>query len=214
VLVASSSEVYGDHPEEQLLREDARRIYGPTTARRWAYADSKAIDEFLALAWHEERGLACVIVRLFNTVGPRQSGQYGMVIPRFVQSALSGRPLEVHGDGTQTRCFCHVEDTVRGLEGLMADTTTSGEIYNVGSQERISIGELAERVRERTESSSEIAFVPYEDVFPHGSMEEMFHRVPSIEKIDAAIGWQPTRSLDDILDDVIAFERTRVETPA
>jgi UDP-glucose 4-epimerase len=214
VLVASSSEVYGDHPEEQLLREDARRIYGPTTARRWAYADSKAIDEFLALAWHEERGLDCVIVRLFNTVGPRQSGQYGMVIPRFVQSALSGRPLEVHGDGTQTRCFCHVEDTVRGLEGLMADTTTSGEIYNVGSQERISIGELAERVRERTESSSEIAFVPYEDVFPHGSMEEMFHRVPSIEKIDAAIGWQPTRSLDDILDDVIAFERTRVETPA
>ena len=114
VLVASSSEVYGDHPEEALLREDARRIYGPTTARRWAYADSKAIDEFLALAWHEERDLDCVIVRLFNTVGPRQSGQYGMVIPRFVQAALAGRPLEVHGDGTQTRCFCHVLDTVRG----------------------------------------------------------------------------------------------------
>ena len=214
VLVASSSEVYGDHPEEALLREDARRIYGPTTARRWAYADSKAIDEFLALAWHEERGLDCVIVRLFNTVGPRQSGQYGMVIPRFVQAALAGRPLEVHGDGTQTRCFCHVADTIRGLKGLMDDAATSGEIYNVGSQERIAIRELAERVRKTTDSASEIVFVPYEEVFPHGAMEEMFHREPSIEKIGAAIGWGPTRTLDDILADVIAFERTRVEAAA
>lgn len=214
VLVASSSEVYGDHPEEQLLREDARRIYGPTTARRWAYADSKAIDEFLALAWHEERGLDCVIVRLFNTVGPRQSGQYGMVIPRFVQAALAGKPLEVHGDGTQTRCFCHVADTIRGLKGLMDDAATSGELYNVGSQERIAIRELAERVRKTTDSASEIVFVPYEEVFPHGAMEEMFHREPSIEKIGAAIGWAPTRTLDDILADVIAFERTRVEAAA
>jgi UDP-glucose 4-epimerase len=214
VLVASSSEVYGDHPEEQLLREDARRIYGPTTARRWAYADSKAIDEFLALAWHEERDLDCVIVRLFNTVGPRQSGQYGMVIPRFVQSALTGRPLEVHGDGTQTRCFCHVADTVRGLRGLMDESGTSGELYNVGSQDRIAIRELAERVRQKVGSASEIVFVPYEDVFPHGAMEEMFHREPSIEKIRAAIGWEPSRSLDDILSDVIAFERERVEAPA
>jgi UDP-glucose 4-epimerase len=214
VLVASSSEVYGDHPEEQLLAEDARRIYGPTTARRWAYADSKAIDEFLALAWHEERALDCVIARLFNTVGPRQSGQYGMVIPRFVQSALAGRPLEVHGDGTQTRCFCHVADTVRGLKGLLEDTATSGELFNVGSQERIAIRELAERVRTKAGSSSEITFVPYEDVFPHGSMEEMFHRVPSIEKIGAAIGWGPTRLLDEILEDVIVFERGRVEAPA
>src|ERR687892_938836 len=211
VLVASSSEVYGDHPEEQLLREDARRIYGPTTARRWAYADSKAIDEFLALAWHEERDLDCVIARLFNTVGPRQqSGQYGMVIPRFVQAALTGRPLEVHGDGTQTRCFCHVADTVRGLKGLMDDAGTSGDLYNVGSQERIPIRDLAERVRDRVGSSSEIHFVPYEDVFPHGAMEEMFHREPSIEKIRTAIGWEPSRSLDHILADVIAFERERV----
>ena len=213
VLVASSSEVYGDHPEEQLLAEDARRIYGPTTARRWAYADSKAIDEFLALAWHEERDLDCIIARLFNTVGPRQSGQYGMVIPRFVQSALGDRPLEVHGDGTQTRCFCHVADTVRGLHGLM-ESGVSGALFNVGSQERIAIGELAERVRAKVASSSEITFVPYEDVFPHGSMEEMFHRVPSIEKIGAAIGWAPTRTLDEILDDVVEFERGRVETPA
>jgi UDP-glucose 4-epimerase len=207
VLVASSSEVYGDHPEEQLLREDARRIYGPTTARRWAYADSKAIDEFLALAWHEERNLDCVIVRLFNTVGPRQSGQYGMVVPRFVQAALAGEPLEVHGDGTQTRCFCHVADTVRGLKGLVDEPRISGELYNVGSQERIAIRELAERVLRVTGSASRIEFVPYEDVFPHGAMEEMFHREPSIDKIRAAIGWEPERGLDEILADVIAHAR-------
>ncbi len=214
VLVASSSEVYGDHPEEQLLAEDARRIYGPTTARRWAYADSKAIDEFLALAWHEERGLDCVIARLFNTVGPRQSGQYGMVIPRFVQAALAGRPLEVHGDGTQTRCFCHVADTVRGLKGLVEEQSTAGEIFNIGSQERIAIGALADLVRAKAASGSDVTFVPYEEVFPHGAMEEMFHRVPSIEKIGSAIGWAPTKLLDEILDDVIAYERAKVETPA
>jgi UDP-glucose 4-epimerase len=207
VLVASSSEVYGDHPDEQLLREDARRIYGPTTARRWAYADSKAMDEFFALARHEERGLDCVIARLFNTVGPRQSGQYGMVIPRFVQAALTGRPLEVHGDGTQTRCFCHVTDSVRALKGLMDDGATSGEIFNVGSQQRIRIHDLAELVREKTGSSSEIVFVPYERVYPHGSMEEMFHRIPSIEKIRAAIGWEPERDLQAILDDVVSHLR-------
>ena len=214
VLVASSSEVYGDHPEEALLREDARRIYGPTTARRWAYADSKAIDEFLALAWHEERDLDCVIARLFNTVGPRQSGQYGMVIPRFVQAALTGRPLEVHGDGMQTRCFCHVSDTIRGLKGLMDTPETSGDLFNVGSQERIAIRDLAQRVLEKTASASEVVFVPYEDVFPHGAMEEMFHREPSIERIGAATGWTPSRSLDDILSDVVAYERGRVEAAA
>jgi UDP-glucose 4-epimerase len=214
VLVASSSEVYGDHPEEALLREDARRIYGPTTARRWAYADSKAIDEFLALAWHEERDLECVIARLFNTVGPRQSGQYGMVIPRFVQAALAGRPLEVHGDGTQTRCFCHIADTVLGLRGLMGSPDTTGELFNVGSQERITIRDLAERVRAKVDSRSDIVFVPYEDVYPHGAIEEMFHREPSLEKIGSAIAWAPTRTLDEILDDVVAYERGRVEATA
>jgi UDP-glucose 4-epimerase len=207
VLVASSSEVYGDHPEEEALREDARRIYGPTTARRWAYADSKAMDEFFALARHEERGLDCVIARLFNTVGPRQSGQYGMVIPRFVSAALAGRPLQVHGDGTQTRCFCHVSDTVRALKGLMDEPATAGQIFNVGSQERIAIRDLAERVRAKTASSSEIALVPYEEVYPHGAMEEMFHRVPSLEKIRGAIGWAPERDLDTILNDVIRYRR-------
>jgi UDP-glucose 4-epimerase len=214
VLVASSSEVYGDHPGEEQLEETARRIYGPTTATRWAYAAAKAIDEFLALARHKEDGLDCVIARLFNTVGPRQRGQYGMVIPRFVQAALAGQPLEVHGDGTQTRCFCHVSDTVRGLKGLMDDSGTSGELYNVGSQERIAIRDLARRVVEHTESSSEIVFVPYEEVFPHGAMEEMFHREPSIEKIGNAIAWAPTRSLDDILTDVVAYERRKVEAAA
>ncbi len=214
VLVASSSEVYGDHPEEALLREDARRIYGPTTARRWAYADSKAIDEFLALAWHEERDLECVIARLFNTVGPRQSGQYGMVVPRFVQAALAGRPLEVHGDGTQTRCFCHVSDTVAALRGLMEAPETTGDLYNVGSQERIAISDLAERVRAKVGSRSEITFVPYEQVYPHGAMEEMFHREPSLEKIGAAIGWSPARTLDEILEDVVLYERQRVEAAA
>jgi UDP-glucose 4-epimerase len=214
VLVASSSEVYGDHPEEQLLREDARRIYGPTTARRWAYADSKAMDEFFALARHEERGLDCVIARLFNTVGPRQSGQYGMVIPRFVQAALGGEPLEVHGDGTQTRCFCHVTDSARALKGLMEERATVGQIYNVGSQERVRIRDLAERVLEKTASSSPIVFVPYEQVYPHGKMEEMFHRVPSIEKVRDAIGWEPERDLETILDDVIAHSRGQQLQPA
>jgi UDP-glucose 4-epimerase len=207
VLIASSSEVYGDHPEESPLVEDARRIYGPTTARRWAYADTKAIDEFLALALHEERGLDCVIARLFNTVGPRQSGRYGNVVPRFVQWALAGEPLEIHGDGTQTRCFCHVSDVVRGLKGLVDEPSTAGEIYNIGSTDRITIAQLAERVKQATESSSEVSFVPYEQVYPRGIEEEMFHRAPSIEKIGAAIGWAPTVELDAIIADVMAHQR-------
>src|SRR5947209_13287512 len=163
VLVASTSEIYGDRREPELLEEQSRRIYGPTTARRWAYAESKALDEFLALAYHQERGLDCVIVRLFNTVGPRQSGQYGMVIPRFVAAALAGRPLEIHGDGTQTRCFCHVQDTIRALRALMDDRSLSGEIYNIGSQEQIRITELAQRVLTLTGSSSTTVPVPYDE---------------------------------------------------
>jgi len=208
VLIASSSEVYGDHREEVLLDEKARRIYGPTTAKRWAYADSKAMDEFLALARHEEEGLSCVIVRLFNTVGPRQSGQYGNVIPRFVQQALSGRPLEVHGDGTQTRCFCHVSDIIRGLKGLVDDQSISGDVFNVGSTERIRIVDLAQRVLDATGSDAEIVFLPYEEVYGYGIDEiEMFHRAPSIEKIRAATGWEPSVDLEHILADVIEHGR-------
>jgi nucleoside-diphosphate-sugar epimerase len=206
VLVASTSEVYGDHREERALSENDRRIYGPTTQRRWSYADSKAIDEFLALAYHQERGLDCVIVRLFNTVGPRQSGQYGMVVPRFVRAALANEALEIHGDGTQTRCFCHVQDTIRALAALMSNDSTSGEIYNVGSQYRVSILELADRVREATGSSSELVHVPYEEVYGQG-IEDMIHRMPSIEKVQAAVAWTPGLGLDEILADVIESVR-------
>src|SRR5207249_850627 len=160
VLIASSSEVYGDHREERALVEDDRRVYGPVTERRWLYADSKAMDEFLALAFHQERGLDCVIARIFNTVGPRQSGQYGMVIPRFVERALAGAPLEVHGDGLQTRSFCHVSDTVRALVGLMEARSISGEIFNIGSSERVRIIDVAQRVLELTRSKSELEFLP------------------------------------------------------
>jgi UDP-glucose 4-epimerase len=206
VLVASTSEVYGDRREPEPLVEDGRRMYGPTTSRRWAYAESKALDEFLALAYHQERGLDCVIVRLFNTVGPRQSGQYGMVVPRFVSAALAGRPLEIHGDGTQTRCFCHVQDTIRALTGLMDATGVSGEIFNVGSTERVTINELAQRVLEQTASQSKIVAVPYDEVYGQG-IEDMLHRQPSIDKISSAVGWEPTFGLDGILEDVIRHVR-------
>ncbi len=206
VLIASSSEVYGDHRDERPLVEESRRIYGPTTARRWAYADSKAMDEFLALAYHQERGLDCVIARLFNTVGPRQSGQYGMVIPRFVERALAGEPLEVHGDGTQTRCFCHVDDTIAALKDLAETDDLVGEVFNVGSTEPIRIIDLAECVRTLTESRSQIVFVPYSEVYGHG-IDDMLHRTPSIDKIHASTGWAPVRDLHRILRDVIDDKR-------
>jgi UDP-glucose 4-epimerase len=206
VLVASTSEIYGDRTEPEALAEDSRRLYGPTTARRWAYAESKALDEFLALAYHQERGLDCVIARLFNTVGPRQSGEYGMVIPRFVSAALAGRPLEIHGDGTQTRCFCHVRDTIRALAALM-ESGASGEIYNVGSTERVTILDLADRVRELTRSSSEVVHVPYDRVYGQG-IEDMLHRQPSVAKIESAVGWRPTRDLEEILRDVVEHVRS------
>jgi UDP-glucose 4-epimerase len=206
VLVASTSEVYGDHREERPLTEGDRRIYGPTTQRRWAYADSKAMDEFLALAYHQERGLDCVIVRLFNTVGPRQSGQYGMVIPRFVEGAIANAPLEIFGDGNQTRCFCHVADTIEALHQLM-ERGASGEIYNVGNRERIRIDELARRIIELTGSSSGVEHIPYDKVYGQG-IEDMLHRIPDTTKIHEAVGWEPHRSLDEILADVIEHVRT------
>ncbi len=218
VLVASSSEIYGDHREEKPLEETARRVYGPTTARRWLYADSKAMDEHLALGYHRERGLDCVVVRLFNTVGPRQSGRYGMVIPRFVEHALAAEPLEIHGDGSQTRCFCHVADTIRALRDLMDERSLTGEIFNVGSTERIRILDLAERVIAATGSASETVFVPYDRVYGQG-IEDMLHRIPATEKVRAAIGWGPRYDLDRILTEVIAERRVadagaRAETAA
>jgi UDP-glucose 4-epimerase len=208
VFVASTSEVYGDHREQRPLTESDRRVYGPTTQRRWAYADSKAMDEFLALAYAHERGLDCVIGRLFNTVGPRQSAQYGMVIPTFVERALAGEPLEIHGDGSQTRCFSHVNDVVRALRALMEARDSSGEIFNIGSANKASIRHLADRVLELTGSPSEIKYIPYDKVYGQG-IEDMLHREPSIEKINAATGWAPEYSLDDILTAVVAERRER-----
>jgi UDP-glucose 4-epimerase len=206
VLIASSSEVYGDHREERPLREEDRRVYGPVTERRWLYADSKAMDEFLALAYHQERGLDCVIARFFNTVGPRQSGRYGMVIPNFVQNALAGAPLEVHGDGTQTRSFCHVTDTVRAVRALADDTSIAGEIFNVGGTERVRMIDLARRVLDMTASKSQIEFVPYDEVYGLG-IEDTLHREPAIDKIGSATGWRPSLDLDRILADVVDHTR-------
>jgi UDP-glucose 4-epimerase len=213
VLIASSSEVYGDHREERPLTEDDRRVYGPVTERRWLYADSKAMDEFLALGFHQERGLDCVIARFFNTVGPRQSGQYGMVIPRFVERAVAGAPLEVHGDGTQTRSFCHVSDMVRATIGLMEARNISGEIFNIGSSERVRILDLAHRVLELAESKSELTFVPHSEVYGLG-VEDVRHREPSTEKIRDAIGWRPSLDLNRILADVIDYTRRAPPVPS
>ena len=212
VLLASTSEVYGKSADLPF-REEADRVMGPTVKSRWSYAESKAIDEFLGLAYHKQFGLPVVICRFFNTVGPRQTGTYGMVIPRLVQQALTNQPLTVYGDGQQTRCFCNVKDTVRAVIDLAASPKSIGEIYNVGSQEEITILALAERIRERTGSTSELVRVPYEKAYEKG-FEDMQRRVPSIDKIRAAIGWQPTFSLDQTLDAVIAYFRQNAPASA
>lgn len=206
LLLASTSEVYGKSTAIPF-REDSDRVMGPTTKSRWSYAESKAIDEFLALAYHKQFGVPVVICRFFNTVGPRQTGSYGMVIPRMVQKALAGQPITVHGDGNQTRCFCNVKDAVRAVLALANEPQAIGEIFNVGSQEEVTIRQLAERVKARTASTSEIVYIPYEQAYEKG-FEDMSRRVPSIEKIRAAVGWQPTFSLDQTLDEVIAYFRT------
>jgi UDP-glucose 4-epimerase len=207
VLVASSSEVYGDHREERPLNETDRRIYGPTTEKRWLYADSKAMDEHLALSYHLERGLDCVIVRLFNTVGPRQTGQYGMVIPNFVTQAMSGSPITVFGTGLQTRCFCHVRDVVRAMLALIEHPDAVGEVVNIGSTEEVSMLELARRVKTLTGSKSEIVLVPYAEAYEAG-FEDMPRRVPDIAKARRMIGFAPTATLDDILRSVIEHQRS------
>jgi len=204
VLIASTSEVYGKS-KAFPFREDGDLVMGPSTTGRWSYACSKAIDEFLALAYWKERKLPTVVARLFNTVGPRQTGRYGMVVPTFVGQALSGRPLTVFGDGRQTRCFCHVDDVVTALVDLMQlGDAAYGEVFNIGSQEEISMLGLADRVRELTDSGSEIVLVPYEEAYEAG-FEDMPRRYPAIEKIEGAVGWIATRSLDEILGDVVRF---------
>ena len=203
VLVASTSEVYG-LSEQVPFREDGNLVMGATTKGRWSYACSKAIDEFLALAYWRERKLPTVVVRLFNTVGPRQTGQYGMVIPTFVRQALAGRPITVYGDGKQTRCFGYVGDVVGALVALMEHPDATGQVFNIGSNEEVTILEVAERVKELTRSDSEIVFVPYDEAYEEG-FEDMPRRVPDITKVNQLVGFQPKIKLDGILEQVIAY---------
>jgi UDP-glucose 4-epimerase len=202
ILIASTSEVYGKS-DAIPYREDADRVMGPTIKSRWSYAESKAMDEFLGLAYHKQFGVPVVIGRLFNTVGPRQTGTYGMVIPRLAKQAVSGQALTVYGDGQQSRCFCNVKDTVRAVVTLSAEPRAVGEIFNIGSTEEITILDLARRILARSGSSSEIKLVPYDQAYEAG-FEDMRRRVPDTSKIKAAIGWQPTIQLDRTLDEVIA----------
>ncbi len=202
VLLASSSEVYGKS-DAIPYREDADRVMGPTIKSRWSYAESKAMDEFLALAYHKQFGVPVVIGRFFNTVGPRQTGAYGMVIPRLAQQAVAGQPLTVYGDGQQTRCFCDVRDIVRAVVALAAEPRAVGEIFNVGNDEEITILDLARRVLARSGSHSEIKLIPYDQAYGAG-FEDMRRRVPDTHKIKTLIGWQPAIPLDQTLDQVIA----------
>ena len=203
VLIASTSEVYG-LSEQVPFREDGNLVMGATTKGRWSYACSKAIDEFLALAYWREKKLPTIVVRLFNTVGPRQTGQYGMVIPTFVKQALAGRPITVYGDGKQTRCFGYVGDVVGALVRLMAHTDATGQVFNIGSNEEITILEVAERVKELTRSASEVIFVPYDEAYEEG-FEDMPRRVPDITKISQLVGFKPEMKLDGILEKVIEY---------
>lgn len=204
VLIASTSEVYGLSAEIPF-REDGNLVMGATTKGRWSYACSKAIDEFLALAYWRERKLPTVIVRLFNTVGPRQTGQYGMVIPTFVKQALAGRPITVYGDGKQSRCFGYVGDVVAALVKLVDHDDAVGEVFNIGSNEEISIVALAQRVKELTGSHSEIVFVPYDEAYEEG-FEDMPRRIPDISKVNALVGFRPEMSLEGILQTVIDYQ--------
>jgi UDP-glucose 4-epimerase len=204
VVLTSTSEVYGK-ADTVPFREDGDLVMGPTSKGRWSYACSKAIDEFLALAYHKEKRLPVVVARLFNTVGPRQTGRYGMVIPNFVKQALLGHPLTVFGDGTQTRCFTDVRDVVGQLALLAEAPSAVGEVFNVGNdREEVTILELAERVKARTGSKSEIVLVPYEKAYEEG-FEDMRRRVPDLSKLRALTGYVPQVSLDEILDRVVAY---------
>jgi UDP-glucose 4-epimerase len=207
VLVASTSEVYG-LSNQIPYREDGNLVLGASTKGRWSYACSKALDEFLALAYWREKKLPTVVVRLFNTVGPRQTGQYGMVIPTFVKQALAGRPITVYGDGTQSRCFGYVGDIVGALVKLMDHPGAVGKVFNIGSDEEVSIAELAELVKVLTGSRSDIVLVPYRDAYGEG-FEDMPRRIPDISKVGALVGFRPTVSLVEILQRVIAFFREK-----
>jgi UDP-glucose 4-epimerase len=207
VVIASTSEVYGKS-EQVPFREDSDLVLGPTPKHRWAYACSKAIDEFLALAYWKERKLPVIIVRFFNTVGPRQTGQYGMVIPNFVRQALAGEPITVFGDGTQSRSFTHVRDVVSALLKLVAEPQAIGQVVNIGTVEEVTIQKLAERVRHLAGSTSSIKLIPYDEAYESG-FEDMPRRVPDLSKAEKMIGFKPRHSLDDILTEVIDYFRRK-----
>jgi len=208
VYFTSTSEVYGKSTDLPFA-EDGDLTFGSTDKGRWAYACSKAIDEFLAIAYYRERGLPTVVFRLFNTVGPRQTGRYGMVIPRLVSQALSGRPLTVYGDGQQRRCFCHVSDTIDALFDMAEVEGAYGRVFNVGSQEETTIYALAERIINLTNSNSDIVLLPYEEAFAQG-FEDMNRRIPDLTRVQEIIGWQPKRKLDEILLDVVSYTKASV----
>lgn len=203
-LIASTSEVYGKGVTFPF-KEDDDTLSGPTLRSRWSYAASKAVDEFLAFAYYQEVDLPVTLFRLFNTVGPRQIGQYGMVVPRFVKWALANEPIQVYGDGEQQRCFGNVYDVVKAIHGLSEADETIGELYNIGSNEEVSIMQLAERVRDRADSASEIQLIPYDEAYSRPGFEDFRRRVPSIDKINSAIGWQPSTPLDQTIDQIIEY---------
>lgn len=209
VLIASTSEIYGKNGKVPF-KEDDDCLLGSTTFSRWSYACSKAIDEFLGLAYHRQFGLPVHIVRFFNTVGERQTGQYGMVIPRFVKAALLGEPLIIYGDGKQSRCFGYVKDVIDGMIALVNDHSSYGSVYNIGSTEEISIENLAIKIKEMTGSYSDLKYIPYEEVYGQG-FDDMRRRVPSLEKIEKQVGYEPKTSLDKMLEIIIKYYREEIK---
>ena len=202
IIIASTSEIYGKNPKQPLNELDDR-VVGTPQKIRWTYSDAKALEEAIAHALFLTKGLKVTTVRLFNTVGPRQTGRYGMVVPRFVQSALAGQPITIYGDGTQSRVFCHVADAVKAILILAGDDKSIGEVYNIGGVGETTIKQLAEKIIERTKSTSAITYTAYDDAYPAG-YEDMQRRVPDTTKIKNAIGWSPAHTLDSIIDDVAA----------
>lgn len=209
VVTASTSEVYGKS-EKVPFREDADLVLGATTIGRWSYAASKALDEFLALSYWKEKKQPVIVVRFFNTVGPRQTGRYGMVLPNFVRQALENAPITVFGTGKQSRCFCDVRDTVEAVLRLVASGSAIGEVVNIGTDQEISIEDLAIRVKQRTNSSSRIDYIPYDQAYEHG-FEDMLRRVPSLEKLERLVSFRPATPLNEIIDRVVAFFQKKTE---
>ena len=209
VLVTSTSEIYGKNTSDRLNEEDDR-ILGSPLKSRWSYSEAKAIEEILAYSYWRDKGLPTVIVRLFNTVGPRQVGHYGMVIPRFVEQALRGAPITVYGDGSQRRCFCHVADSTAALLGLADSVEAEGRVFNVGAQREISMTDLARTICERVGSRSELTFIPYDEAYEFG-FEDMERRVPDTDRVNGLLGWTPERTLEQIIDDVATDVRSRLK---